>query len=148
MRLTSLSLYAATWLTSTTFALVARPSNLQPRADTALRYPEGFDAPTCRLDSPHVILKASAAMTEPPPLPASAPAAAKILRAAPPLPAADLAQICQQISRTSFTGADYAHSYNGHTLDIETQLVQRGLYVITASADNILRGISIADVGR
>lgn len=144
MRLTSLSLYAATWFTSTTFALVARPSNLQPRAETTLKYPEGYNAPTCRFERSNVILKASPAMAEPPPHPASAPIAARILRAAPPLPPADLAQICRQLSRTSFTGADYAHSYNGHTLDIETPLVRPGLYVITASADNIIRGISIA----
>lgn len=145
MRLTLLSLYSAIWLTSTTFALVARPSNLQARVDTTPGFPEGYNAQTCPLARSSVALAASPAKSAafpPPAWPAAAPKAAmtrRVLPRAPPAPA------CQLIGRYIFTGDDYRFSYDGRTLEVITTLwMPPGMYVATVVGDGRVRGISLA----
>lgn len=144
MRLMSLSLYAAIWLTSTAFALIARPLNLQPGANKASKYPEGYNAQTCPFGSPTVLLMGSPARSETLARPTSAPAAPKsaMTRRVPP-PAE--AQICRQISQLSFTGADYRDSYDRHTFEVMTGELPPGLYAIVVVGNRRIRGISVAE---
>ena len=139
----SLSLYAAIWLTSTAFALVARPLNLQPGADKTSIYREGFNAQNCPFRSPTVILTGSPARSEWLPRPASAPAVPKSAMTRRVPPAAE-AQVCQQIAQLSFTGAVYSGSYDGRTLSVLTQSpLQPGLYALMVTGNKNIRGISV-----
>lgn len=145
MRLTSLSLYAAIWHISTTFALVARPSNLQVRADTTLKFPKGYNAQTCPLDRSNVVLTASPAKSKAFPPPASAPAAPKAAMTRRVPPQAYPIPVCQTVCNIAFTGVDYEYSFDGLSLDVMTYMfVLPGEYAFIVNGNGFIRGLSLA----
>lgn len=141
----SLSLYAAIWHTSTTFAPIARPLHLHARADTTLEFPNGYDAQTCPLDRSNVALTASPAQSQafPPPAPAPAAPNAAMTRRRPPQPHPIPA--CQVLCRIPFTGANYRSSFDGLTLDLMTfHFLQPGHYAVTVRGNGFVRALSLA----
>lgn len=148
MRVTSLCLlYAAIWPTSTTLALVAHRSSLKLRADTTPRYPHGYNAKTCPLDSTPVTLHASAptsgAVTLPDPALRARPSS-KTQRGLDPQ---FLSQICRQVAHFAFTGSDYyaPPPFSGRVLTITSSVVQPGLYVGSIKANKLIRSLEIDD---
>ncbi len=144
MHLTSPSLFAAIWLTSTALALVARPSSLHPRADTTLQYPPGYNAQTCPSEASNLILTAHPAMTEAVLLPASAPAPPNSALTARGPPQPNPAVFCRLIYRLRYTGADYARSFDRRTLEVGTPLLQPGVYSVAVTGTRTVHALSIA----
>ncbi|MCJ1361097.1 hypothetical protein MMC16_000194 [Acarospora aff. strigata] len=130
-------LSAAIWLTSTAFALVARPSDLRARADTTPKYPQGYDAKTCPLDTMTLIRHASLAKYE------VLPAALTPSLTQRDLIAKDLFHICRQVGRFPFTSVPTGPGPL-HIVSMQTPMVQPGLYVATATANRWIRSLWIA----
>lgn len=148
MRVMSLSLlHVAIWLTSTTFALVARRSSLEARGDTIPACPNGYDARTCPLDRTSITLQASPAPFEADSLPGAVRIASTSSKTRRGLIPDDLAQICRQVAHFAFTGPDYYRPppYTGRILTLTSSTVQPGLYVGSLKADNMIRGLEIDD---
>ena len=135
----SLSLLCgAIWLASTAFALVARLSAHQARADTTPKYPKGHDARTCPLDSTRIILHpmpaGSVAVT--PPAAVLHPAL-RLSMTQRDLTPDELSQVCRQVSSFTFQPGQY------HVLDVATSTVQPGLYVVSVKANSLIRTLHI-----
>ena len=92
-----------------------------------------------------MILQATPATSEAPGPASPAGATSKAPKTARTFPADQLGQICRQLAHCTFRPADYARSYNGHTLDINSPLLPPGLYVFTVAADRALRGLATAE---
>ncbi len=133
-------LFAATWLASTAFALVARSPNHQARAENLPEYLNNHDAKRCPLDSTtidlHTIPTGSEAVTQP------AAALSRVLmpsKTQPDLPPDSLSQVCRQVGLFTFQ----ARNYDGLSLGVATSIVQPGLYVVSAQADALIGGLHI-----
>lgn len=141
MRRSSLSLlFTAIWLAPTAFALVARSPNHQARAEKTPEYPNSHDAKRCPLDSTtidlHTIPTGSEAVTQP------AAGLSRVLmpsKAQPDLTPDSLSQVCRQVGRFEFQ----AQNYDGLSLGVATSIVPPGLYVVSAQADALIRGLHI-----
>lgn len=148
MRVTSLCLlFAAIWPTSTTLALVAHRSSLKIRADTTPGYPQGYNAKTCPLDSPSIILHASPPTSKAVILPNPALRAPPSSKTQRDLDPQALSQICRQVARFAFTGSDY-HApppFSGRVLTITSTIVQPGIYVASITANKLIRSLEIDD---
>jgi hypothetical protein len=150
MHVTPLSLlYAATWLTSTTSALVARNPILRARADTTPEYPTGYDAKTCPFDRTSITLHASPPTPEAVTLTSAALRASTSLKTKRALSPGHLSQVCRQTAHFRFTGTDYyvPAPFSGRILTLTTtSIVQPGLYVGSIKADKRIRSLEIDDM--
>lgn len=143
MRATALSLlFAATWLASTVFALVARNLNHQARADQPPEYPQGYDAKTCPLDGTPILLSATSAGCDATMLPAAvlSPARVPSSMTQRDLTTEALSQVCRQVARFPFRLEDHPL----RCLNVETSTLQPGLYIVSVDAHTSLRSLFVA----
>lgn len=138
-------LYAAIWLTSTAFALVLRPSNLEARADGTPQYPNGYDAKTCPFNST-MELQTSPVIVRADRWPVRVSTVSNSTMVQRNSTPAELEQICRQIGRLDFTGAMYENSLNGREFMLVTPEIRPGVYVVSLKGNMAIRGLEVDEV--
>ncbi len=118
--------------------------NLAARADTTPEYPEGYNAKSCPLDRTMITLYVSPSLSDAAMRNADTASTSSVTQR--DLTSIDLYHICRQVAKFPFTGADYADSHIGRGLRMTTSIVQPGRYVMSVTANMMVRALKVDEL--